>query len=185
MDISHGQQIDDDDNVNIPQLMVTFSEDELINDTYGDIQHLPITPYPIDYFLDHAILAMRNVDVQNTNEKILLKMQGHEIILHSADSLESDGGSVNDDVPKEFLRTINPALLLLLQLKVKIGCPLMLLWNLDPDKGLCHGMRMILLYAYPCILEVIIISGDHRGEKAFVPRITLKPSSSQYPFILK
>jgi hypothetical protein len=44
---------------------------------------------------------------------------------------------------------------------------------------------MILLHAYRRILEVLIIGGDHHGEKAFIPRIVLKPSSSQYPFSLK
>ena len=39
-------------------------------------------------------------------------------------------------------------------------------------------------HAYSCILEVIIISGDHHGEKAFIPRITLQPSSHQYSFSL-
>ena len=68
---------------------------------------------------------------------------------------------------------------------MKIGCPLMLLRNLDPGKGLCNGTRMLLLHAYQRILEVMIITGDHRGEKAFIPRITLKPSSRQHPFTLK
>lgn len=44
---------------------------------------------------------------------------------------------------------------------------------------------MLLLQAYQRILEVLIIGGDHHGEKAFIPRIILKPSSSQYPFLLK
>jgi ATP-dependent exoDNAse (exonuclease V) alpha subunit len=68
---------------------------------------------------------------------------------------------------------------------MKIGCPLMLLRNLDPGKGLCNGTRMLLLQAYPQILEVMIIGNDHHGEKAFIPRISLKPSSRQYPFLLK
>ena len=68
---------------------------------------------------------------------------------------------------------------------MKPGCPLILLQNLDPGKGLCNGMRMILIQAYRRILEVIIIGGDHHGEKAFIPRIILKLSSNQYPFTLK
>ena len=184
LDIGHGRHLDDDGNVHIPHSMVTFSEDELIHHIYGDIDHLPISPYPIDYFLDNAILAPRNVDVQATNDKILKRMPGHEIIFHSADRLESDEDGIYNDVPEEFLRTIDPASLLLSELKMKIGCPLMLLRNLDPGKGLCNRTRMLLLHAYPRILEVMIITGDHRGEKAFVPRITLKPSSRQYPFIL-
>ena len=185
LDVGHGRHIDDDGNIDIPESMLSFTEDELIDQIYGDIHCLPLTPYPIDYFLDHAILAPRNVDVQDANEKILKRMQGNEIIFHSADSLESDGEGTCDDVPEEFLRTIEPASLPLSELKMKIGCPLMLLRNLDPRKGLCNGTRMILLHAYRHVLEVMIICGDHQGEKAFIPRITLKPSSRQYPFIIK
>ena len=185
IDVGHGRHIDNDGNINIPQSMITFSEDELINDIYGDIDHIPLTPPPIDYFLDRAILAPRNIDVQETNGKILEKMHGREIVYHSADSLENEGEEVPDDVFADFLRTIDTPSLPLSELKMKIGCPLMLLRNLDPGKGLCNGTRMILLHAYPRILEVMIISGDHRGEKAFIPRITLAPSSQQHSFTLK
>jgi ATP-dependent DNA helicase PIF1 len=112
-------------------------------------------------------------------------MHGPEITYHSADSLEDEGEGLPNDIPEDFLRSIEPPSLPLSELKMKIGCPLMLLRNLDPGKGLCNGTRTILLHAYPRILEVVIISGDHRGEKAFIPRITLKPSSRQYPFTLK
>ena len=44
---------------------------------------------------------------------------------------------------------------------------------------------MILLRAYRRALEVVIIGGDHHGEKAFIPRISLKPTEKHYPFILK
>ena len=185
IDVGHGRHIDSDGNIDIPQSMITSTEDELINKIYGDIHHITLTPPPIDYFLDHAILAPRNVDVQETNEKVLQKMQGQLIIYHSADSLEDEGEGIPDDIPHEFLHTIESPSIPLSELKMKIGCPLMLLRNLDPGKGLCNGTRMILLHAYRRILEVMIITGDHRGEKAFIPRITLKPSSRQHPFTLK
>ena len=165
--------------------MVSSSEDELIRQIYGDIDHLPLTPPPIDYFLDHAILTPHNVDVQQTNKKILDKMQGHEIIYDSADSLEDEGEGTCSDIPDDFLRTIEPPSLPLSQLRMKIGCPLMLMCNLDPGKGLCNGTRLILLHAYSRVLEVMVTSGDHHGEKAFIPRISLKLSSHQYPFSLK
>ena len=165
--------------------MVTLTEDDLIDRIYGDIGHLSLTPPPIDYFLEHAILAPRNIDVHDANEKILQKMPGDEIIFHSADSIEDEGEGVPNDIPEDVLQSIEPPSLPLSELKMKIGCPLMLLRNLDPGNGLCNGTRMLLLHAYPRVLEVIIISGDHRGQKAFIPRITLKPSSRQYPFTLK
>lgn len=185
IDVGHGRNIDDDGKIDLPESMVTFSEDDLINKIFGDIDHIPLTPPPVDYFLDHAILAPRNVDVQDTNEKILRRMQGSEIIYHSADSIEDEGEGSHNDIPDELLRSIEAPSLPLSELKMKIGCPLMLLRNLDATKGLCNGTRMILLHAYPRILEVMIISGDHRDEKAFIPRIILKPSSRQYPFTLK
>ena len=54
------------------------------------------------------------------------KLQGPKIVFHTTDSLESDEG-VHNNIPEEFLCTINPASLPLSELKVKIGCPLMLL----------------------------------------------------------
>ena len=185
LDISHGRGINNNGNINIPPSMVSSSEDELTCQIYGDMDHLTLTPPPIDYFLDHAILVPCNVNVQQTNEKILDKMQGHKIIYDSADSLEDKGEGTCTNVPDDFLHIIEPPSLPLSQLRMKIGCPLMLMCNLDPGKGLCNGTRLILLHAYSHVLEVMVISSDHRGEKAYIPRISLKLSSHQYPFSLK
>ena len=57
LDVSHGHDVDEDGNISIPQSMVTSDEDELIDQIFGDIDSIPLTPAPIDYFLDHAILA--------------------------------------------------------------------------------------------------------------------------------
>ena len=185
LDVGHGRHTDNNGNISIPQSMITSTEDELIDKIFGDIHQITINPPAVDYFLDHAILAPRNIDVQETNEKILKKMQGREITYQSADSIENEGEGIPDDIPQDLLRSLDPPSLPLSELKMKIGCPLMLLRNLDPGKELCNGTWMILLHAYPRILEVIIISGDHHGEKAFIPRITLKPSSHLHSFNLK
>ena len=98
---------------------------------------------------------------------------------------EDGGEGTHTDVPDDFLCTIKPPSLPLSQLRMKIGCPLMLMRNLDPGKGLCNGTRLILLHAYSHVLEVMVISSNHHNEKAFIPRISLKLSSCQYPFSLK
>ena len=185
LDIGHGRHIDNEGNINIPPSMITYDEDELISKIYEGIEEITLTPPPINYFLDHAILAPRNFDVRETNEKILKRMSGAEIVYHSADSLEDEGEGIPNDVPEDFLRTLEPSSLPPSELKMKLGCPLMLLRNLNQSQGLCNGTRLILLGAYRRILEVMIIGGEHHGEKAFIPRIILKPSSRQYPFILK
>jgi len=130
LDIGHGRDIDADGKVQIPQHMITYDENELIQNIYGDIANQGLTPPP-NYFLDHAILAPRNVDVRETNAKILAKMPGKEIIYHSADSLESDEQYQHqDDIPDDVLRSLEPSSLPPSELKMKIGCPLMLLRNL-------------------------------------------------------
>ena len=167
--------------------MVTYSEDDLIHKTYGDIAQILQASLP-KYFLDHMILAPRNTDVQETNKNILAKMPGEEIVFNSADTIEpmSDlSEDHHDDIPQDFLHSLEPPSLPLCHLKLKIGCPLMLLHNLNPNKGLCNGTRMIILQTYRRVLEVLIITGDHYGEKAFIPRISLKPTEGHYPFIFK
>ena len=149
IDVSHGWHTDNDGNVNLPQSMITFSEDGLIDKIYGDIDLISLTPPPINYFLDYTILAPWNINVQETNDKILKKMKRHEIIYHSTDSLENEGEEIPDDLIADFLRTVDSPSLPLSKLKMEIDCPLMLLWNLDPGKGLCNSTRMILLRAYP------------------------------------
>ena len=112
-------------------------------------------------------------------------MSTDEIVCHSADTLEDKGENIPNNIPQELLHSLEPSTLPLSELRMKLGCPLMLLCNLDPGKGLCNRTHMILLQVYHQILEIIIIGGDHHAEKAFIPRILLKPSSRQYPFTLR
>ena len=58
--------------------------------------------------------------------------------------------------------------------------PLILLRNLAPQQGLCNGTRVTLIRASPRILEVKIMGGDHDGEMALIPRITLIPSDPSF-----
>jgi hypothetical protein len=185
LDVGHGCSIDNNGDIPIPPSILSTDENDMIAKIYGDIGNDRDLISAANYFLDHAILAPHNDNVRETNQKILDKMHGHEITYHSADTLEDEGEGIRDDIPEDFLRSIDSSSLPLSELKMKIGCPLMLLRNLDPQKGLCNGTRMILLQAYRRILEVLIIGNDHHGQKAFIPRISLTPSSRQYPFALK
>ena len=89
LDIGHRRDVDEKNKVELPQEIITYEEDELIQHIYGDIDDSNEIPPPT-YFLDHAILAPRNIDIQGTNTKILTKMPSNAIVYHSADSLEVD-----------------------------------------------------------------------------------------------
>src|SRR6202012_756032 len=79
----------------------------------------------------------------------------------------------NFEYPTEFLNTIKASGLPLAKLCLKIGCPIMVLRNLDPSNGLCNGSRGILTRIQPHVLEIRLLGGDHHGKHAFIPRLRI------------
>ena len=61
----------------------------------------------------------------------------------------------------------------------------MLLRNLNQNEGLCNGTRLIITRLATWVIEVEIITGTNIGKRVFIPRITLSPSDSKWPFVLK
>ncbi|CAO2842718.1 unnamed protein product [Amaranthus hypochondriacus] len=62
----------------------------------------------------------------------------------------------------------------------------MLLRNIDQTAGLCNGTRLIVNQLGHHIIEAIILSGCNKGDKVFIPSITLSPSDfSRLPVRLK
>jgi hypothetical protein len=57
LDVRHSHDVDNEENIEIPQSIVTFNKDELISKIYKDIKDITLTPLLINYSLDHAILA--------------------------------------------------------------------------------------------------------------------------------
>ena len=138
---------------------------------------------PDSYFLDRTILCCRNDDVDAINQEILDTFPGEEVTVHSIDrASDPDEGVDHSDVyPVEFLNSLVLSGLPLAHLKLKKGCPLMLLRNLDPSIGLCNGTRLILKPVRPRVLECRILGGKFAGASVFIPRITLKPSDQALP----
>lgn len=81
-------------------------------------------------------------------------------------------------IPVEFLRSLNSGSLPPGDLSLKVGCPLILLRNLSPARGLCNGTRMILLRMSDRVLEGRLVGGDNDGDTVLIPRISLTPSNS-------
>ena len=82
----------------------------------------------------------------------------------------------------EFLHSLNASGLPLAHLKLKEGCPIVLLCNLDSKQGLCNGTRAIIIRMSHRILEVCLIGGDYEGKLALIPWITLSPSVQGFNF---
>lgn len=69
------------------------------------------------------------------------------------------------------------------ELELKIGAPIILRRNITPNKGPCNGTRLIITQLCSRVMEGIITSGNHIGEKAFIPRIFVRPIYSTLPFM--
>jgi hypothetical protein len=176
LDVGHGRNIDCDGMIPFDSDMRAPDSDALVNYIYPNIDK--VVPPPL-YFLDRIILTPRNSDVDDINAAILNRFPGPESVFYSADSVETEPGtnSNSEDIPVEFLRSTNASGLPPGELHLKPGCPLILLRNLAPARGLCNGTRLILIQATHRVLEVKILGGQHNGEVAFIPRISLIPSS--------
>ena len=79
-------------------------------------------------------------------------------------------------MPVEFLNSLNASRLPIANLELKEGCPVKLLRNPDNKRGLCNGSRATVMSMSNRVLQVRLLGGDHDGEIAFIPRITLSPS---------
>jgi DNA helicase Pif1-like protein len=117
--------------------------------------------------------------VNNMNIIVLNNMPGTEVMLYNADSIKFEAGADSHWNPLlvKYFRSLDTSSLPQGELHVKPSCPLILLRNLAPGQGLCNGTRMVLKATIHHVLQVQILGGIHNGELAFIPQITLIPSS--------
>jgi ATP-dependent exoDNAse (exonuclease V) alpha subunit len=80
------------------------------------------------------------------------------------------------------LNEINYTRLPLAKLEVKIGCPVIILKNLDPVNGVCNDSRGVLTRFRNRVIEVELITRNHTTHKVFVPRINNYLTEEQVAF---
>ena len=70
---------------------------------------------------------------------------------------------------------------------LKVGAPVMLLWNLrvGPGNGLWNGTRLIILQLGKRVIEAEIASSVNKGKSVLIPHKTIATSDTELPFTLK
>ncbi|KAL7609961.1 hypothetical protein Lser_V15G13505 [Lactuca serriola] len=115
-----------------------------------------------DYIISHAILSTRNDSVDEINDYLIGRFHGEEQIYYSFDEAVDD---INNFYPVVFLNTLSVSGFPPHYLRLKVGCPIILLRNLDPSNGLCNGTRLICKSFQHNVIDVEIAVGQHAGKR--------------------
>ena len=176
--LARGEFNNANDKIELPEELLCSSNtvEELLAHTYPDIA----TPHDDTYFLRRCILCPRNVDVRGINDSILESFPGTVHELWSVDKAldPEDHATVDINQTPEHLHSITPSGYPLALLKLKIGCPVIILRNLQPLQGIVNGTRGIVTRICRRVLEIRLPSGTH----ALIPRVKLISVDPEVPY---
>jgi hypothetical protein len=185
LEVGHGKHTDEAYNITLPDHFCCPENtvDSLIDTIYPSIH---TGNHSDQYFSERVILSCQNKYVNELNKTVLDKFPGAAQVFHSVDSIPTAQQTGEDDpllnYPVEYLNEINCGSLPLAKLELKIGCPVMVLKNLDAANGLCNGSRGILSRHSNRVLEVRLLTGEHAGQTVFIPRVANEPSAEENAF---
>jgi ATP-dependent DNA helicase PIF1 len=139
------EEVNRDHNVRIPdEICVLYSGDAekdlhaLINIIFLDLNANMVDKV---YITTRVILSTRNDWVDMINMKMIDMFQGGETVYHSFDSTVDHP---HNYYPSEFLNSLTPNGQPPHVLKLKLGCPVILLRNIDSANGLCNGTKLVV-----------------------------------------
>ena len=127
-----------------------------------------------------AILAPLNETVFKINDDILDTLDGDEHVYLSADSPHIEDVSINDStLPLEILNKQTPTGMPLHRLRLKVGCLVMCVRNINPSQGLCNGARLLVLDCQTNIINCEILDGTFAGNKCFLSRVDIDSDKAE------
>ncbi|CAN6907960.1 unnamed protein product [Brassica oleracea] len=161
------------------EALIDIPEEFLILDADDPIESISKAVY------ERAILCPTNEDVDKINQHMLDKLDGYEEQIYlSSDTIDaSDKFGYNDkSLTPDFLNTIKVSGLPNHSLRLKIGCPAMLLRNIDPIGGLMNRTRLQITEMYDKMIKAKVITGDKVGRIVLIPRLAITPSDKKLPW---
>ncbi|KAL7610033.1 hypothetical protein Lser_V15G12599 [Lactuca serriola] len=160
-------------NMSIPYTDKTKSVDALIDAIFPSLQS---NDADSKFIISRAILSTKNESVDEINNKLIERFSGEQKVYYSFDEAEDDK---NNLYPMEYLNSLNVSGVPPHYLRLKTGCPVILLRNIDPSNGLCNGTRLICRAFQRNVIDAEIVVGQHAGKRVFLPRIPLKDNQFQ------
>jgi ATP-dependent DNA helicase PIF1 len=138
-----------------------------LNDKYQDRQWL----------INRAIICPLNDDVNEINEQVMKKLPGNEQQFYSIDRVLDHDLHANVEV----INKLKPQGLPLHEIKLKLGCVIMLTRNINAAEGHCNGTRYIVTNMSKHVIEAFIPFGPHKGKVLYIPRIDNRPPKTYSP----
>ena len=139
------------------------------------------------YLLEGDVLAAKNEDADRVNIAVMGRPDGVAVELKSADIVSREGGK--GIYPSEFLNSLDITGLPPHCLRLKIGMPVMLLRNLNPDHDMCNGTKAIVRRISQRCVEIDLFPGKYSGSREFIPMPPLRtpdrdipPTSARFQF---
>lgn len=130
-----------------------------------------------------AILAPRNIDILEINDRVLQKLEGKVHHCYGIDTLSKNEDDTNGQyIPQVYMNSLTPNGMPPHDLKLKIGAIIILLRNMNIKQGLCNGTRLKVIEIKKYLLYAEIIAGAYAGKRVFIPRFELEPSKEEIPF---
>ncbi|XP_029639526.1 uncharacterized protein LOC115214467 [Octopus sinensis] len=177
LDIGNGTAAGDTDGfIHLPFGNFVPTVDDLMSSVFPDIANQSLDTTCLQ---GRAILVPHNKTVDAINNKLLDLLPGEKLSFKSIDMHEN-----LDDMTvfrTEFPNSQMPAGLLPHELHLKVGMPIMLLWNLDTPI-MCNGTRMIIKKLYSQVLQATILNGSAAGQDVLIAPMSLTPSDTIYKF---
>ncbi|UYV60966.1 hypothetical protein LAZ67_1002937 [Cordylochernes scorpioides] len=155
---------------------LTSSKEELIQKVFPNIAQ---NYRNLQWLSERAILAAKNIDVNDINFCVQNWVPGEERTYTSIDTMLNEDEAVN--YPTEFLNCLHLPGFSPHVLQLKTGVPIILLRNINPPK-LCNGTRLSVKTMMNNIIEATILNGKFKGQDVLLPRIPLFPPDLPFEF---
>lgn len=167
-----------EDVIEVPSKMII--DDDIVDAVYGQISDLSF-----EQLKSRVILSPKNVDILEMNRKIISALPGEITIYNSFDSIVSEDPDDEMNYPVEILNDMTPSGMPPHVLALKKNAVIMLLRNLNPQKGLCNGTRLRVIELHDHSILARVLDSHDEGTPVLIPRLILIPSDTKLPFKLR